>query len=52
MIEWHEGREAVRRLTGRRAEPQVLVRVGFALETSAATPRTPRRPLAEVLQIR
>ena len=52
MIEWHEGREAVRRLTGRRAEPQVLVRVGCALETSAATPRTPRRPLSEVLQIR
>jgi hypothetical protein len=52
MIEWHEGREVVRRLTGRCAEPQVLIRVGRALETSAAAPRTPRRPLGEVLEIR
>jgi hypothetical protein len=52
MIEWHESREVVRRLTGRRAEPQVLIRVGRALETSAAAPRTPRRPLGEVLEIR
>jgi hypothetical protein len=52
MIEWHESREVVRLLTGRRAEPQVLIRVGRALETSTSTPRTPRRPLSEVLQIR
>jgi hypothetical protein len=52
MIEWHESREVVRRLTGRRAEPQVLIRVGRALETSAVAPRTPRRPLGEVLEIR
>ena len=52
MIEWHDSREAVRRLTGRHAEPQVLVRVGRALETSTAVPETPRRPLTAVLQIR
>ena len=52
MIELHDSRETVRRLTGRRAEPQVLIRVGRALETSRPPARTPRRPLSEVLQIR
>ncbi|MDT5005457.1 MAG: hypothetical protein QOJ24_2633 [Mycobacterium sp.] len=52
MIEWHHSREVVRRLTGRRAEPQVLIRVGRAHQTGPATAHTPRRPLGEVLEIR
>ena len=52
MIELHASRETVRRLTGRRAEPQVLIRVGRALEAGPAVARTARRPLGEVLEIR
>ena len=51
MIELHASREIVRRLTGRRAEPQVLIRVGRAPEISPPPVRTPRRPLAEVLHL-
>jgi hypothetical protein len=51
MIELHASREIVRRLTGRRAEPQVLIRVGRAPEASPPPVRTARRPLAEVLSI-
>ena len=52
MIEVHASREIVRRLTGRHAEPQVLIRVGRAAEISPPAVSTPRRPLGEVLQIR
>jgi nitroreductase len=52
MIEVHASREMVRRITGRRAEPQALIRVGNAPETSQPAVRTPRRPLGEVFQIR
>lgn len=52
MIEIHDSREMVRRITGRHAEPQVLIRVGLAVDTSSQTVHTPRRPLGEVLQIR
>ena len=52
MIEVHASREMVRRITGRHAEPQVLIRVGSAPETSPPAVRTPRRPLGEVFQIR
>ena len=51
MIEIHASREMVRRITGRRAEPQVLIRVGRAAEISPPPARTPRRPLAEVLRL-
>jgi nitroreductase len=51
MIELHASREIVRRLTGRRAEPQMLIRVGRAPEISPAPVRTPRRPLADVLHV-
>jgi nitroreductase len=51
MIELHESREMVRRITGRRAEPQVLIRVGRAAEISPPPDRTPRRPLADVLHL-
>jgi nitroreductase len=51
MIELHESREIVRRLTGRRAEPQLLIRVGRVPDASPPPTQTPRRPIAEVLQI-
>ena len=51
MIELHASREIVRRLTGRIAEPQALIRVGTAPQTEMPPP-TPRRPVSEVLQIR
>ena len=51
MIELHASREIVRRLTGRRAEPQLLIRVGLTPETAQPPVRTPRRPIAEVLQL-
>ncbi len=52
MIEIHTSREMIRRITGRHAEPQVLIRVGSAPVTSQPAGRTPRRPIGEVLQIR
>ncbi len=52
MIELHASREIVRRLTGRHAEPQVLVRVGRVTEFGSPPARTPRRPLPEVMSIR
>jgi len=51
MIEIHASREMVRRITGCRGEPQALIRVGRAAEISPPPVRTPRRPLAEVLQL-
>lgn len=50
MIEVHASREAVRRITGRRAEPQVLIRVGRATDVSPAA-HTARRPITDVLQV-
>ena len=52
MIELHASREIVRRLTGRLAEPQLLIRVGTIPQTESPPSPTPRRPLNEVLQIR
>jgi nitroreductase len=52
MIELHASREAVRRLIGRHAEPQVLVRVGRAAEIGTPAARTARRPISDVLQVR
>jgi nitroreductase len=51
MIELHASREMVRRLTGRRAEPQLLIRVGLATDIDPPPVRTPRRPLADVLHL-
>ena len=50
MIEVHASREAVRRITGRRAEPQVLIRVGRAADVSPVA-HTARRPVGDVLQV-
>jgi hypothetical protein len=52
MIEVHASREAVRRLIGRRAEPQVLIRVGRAVGAPPAAAHTARRPIADVLAVR
>ena len=52
MIELHASREIVRRLTGRLAEPQLLIRVGTIPQTESPPSPTPRRPVSEVLQIR
>ncbi|MFG1930701.1 Acg family FMN-binding oxidoreductase [Mycobacterium sp. NPDC048908] len=51
MIELHESREIVRRLTGRRAEPQLLIRVGRVPDVSPSPVYTRRRPIADVLQL-
>ncbi|GFG50332.1 NAD(P)H nitroreductase [Mycolicibacterium agri] len=51
MMEVHASREAVRRLTGRRAQPQALIRVGLATGDEAGA-RTPRRPVSDVLTVR
>lgn len=51
MIEVHASREAVRRLTGRRAEPQVLIRVGRAADADSAAAHTARRAIGDVLQV-
>ena len=53
MIEVHASREAVRRLTGRIAEPQLLIRVGRALPSrhDPPPPATPRRALSDVLEL-
>lgn len=51
MIEVHASREAVRRLTGRRAEPQVLIRIGRAADAGSPAAHTERRPIGDVLQV-
>jgi hypothetical protein len=52
MIERHASREIVRRLTQRRAEPQLLIRVGAIPQTESPPTPTPRRPVSEILEIR
>jgi hypothetical protein len=52
MIEFHASREIVRRLTGRRAERQLLIRVGTVPQIESPPTPPPRRPLSGVLQIR
>lgn len=51
LTELPESRDIIRRLIGGHADPQLLIRVG-EVPDSGELPRTPRRPLAEVLQIR
>lgn len=52
ITELEDSRRVIRELTGRAAMPQVLIRVGTAPETDSLPPATPRRPPAEVLEIR
>ncbi len=51
MMELHSGREAVRRLTGRHAQPQVLVRVGRSVDEVSAAANTRRRPVGDILEV-
>lgn len=52
LIELDESRDVVRDLIDRRGCPQVLVRVGTAPPIGDSPRPTPRRPLADVLEIR
>jgi hypothetical protein len=52
VTEIDSGREVIRRLTGRDEVPQVLIRVGVAPSVGEVPPRTPRRSVREVLEIR
>ncbi len=51
LMEVHASREAVRRLIGRHAQPQVLIRVGRAAEIGSQAAHTARRPIGEVLEV-
>lgn len=53
ITEIEASREIIRDLIGRKAMPQVLIRVGTAPDIDdVPPPLTPRRPLSEVLEIR
>ena len=52
MIEVHSSRLAVQKMAGGRRMPQVLIRIGTSPDHSASLPRTPRRAVTEVLEIR
>ena len=52
ITEWGAGRNMLRALTGGSDEPQLLIRIGQVPELEDAPPVTPRRPLADVLEIR
>ena len=50
VTELPASRDIIRRLTGGKADPQLLIRIG-RVPDAADTTSTPRRPLAEVLEI-
>ena len=52
LTELDASRSVIRELIGGAGEPQLLIRIGEAPEPAAPQPVTPRRPLAEVLQVR
>jgi len=52
LIEVNESRDIVRGLIAQSGHPQVLIRAGIAPPMEHLPASTPRRPLAEVLQIR
>ncbi|QUR69626.1 NAD(P)H nitroreductase [Mycobacterium spongiae] len=52
LIESDDGRDILRGLIGHRGEPQVLLRVGTSPAMEHLPPPTPRRPLADVVEIR
>jgi hypothetical protein len=51
MTELAQSREVIRRLTGQRGMPQLLIRIGEATP-EADVAMTPRRPLSDVLEFR
>lgn len=52
LIEVDDSRAVIRRLIDNRGNPQVLIRIGIAPAVEIPPPATPRRPLADVFQIR
>lgn len=52
ITEFAESRAVIRELTGGRAFPQLLIRVGNAPALEETPSPTPRRPLSEIMQIR
>lgn len=52
LVELPDSRAVVRALTGGDGDPQVLIRIGQVPAPADAPPATPRRPLADVLEIR
>ena len=52
ITELEDSRDIIRDLIGRKAMPQVLIRVGIAPDVEQAPLLTPRRPLSDVLEIR
>ena len=52
MTELAQSRELIRRLTGQRGLPQLLIRFGEAPPPEGDIAATPRRPLSEVLEFR
>lgn len=52
LTEVQAGRDVIRRLTGRNAVPQVLIRVGKAPTIENTPAPTPRRSVREVMEIR
>jgi hypothetical protein len=51
MTELAASRNLIRTLTGRAAAPEVLIRVGVAPVMEESPAATPRRPLADVLEL-
>jgi nitroreductase len=52
LTELEASREIIRALTGATSHPQLLIRVGRVPALAAQPPPTPRRPLADVLEVR
>ncbi len=52
MTELEASRAIVRALTGATDDPQLLIRVGLVPSIAQVPPATPRRPLADVLELR
>jgi hypothetical protein len=52
ITELADGRAVIRELTGGRAFPQLLIRVGTASALEETPAPTPRRPSSETMQIR
>ena len=52
LTELEASRNIIRALIGGEHDPQLLIRIGLVPSTAQVPPATPRRPLADVLEIR
>jgi hypothetical protein len=52
LTELEASRNIIRALTGGEHDPQLLIRIGLVPSIAQVPPATPRRPLADVLEIR